>query len=180
MTIFTITIRDEVFSILTPFLRVEYEWAPPDFQAVPYNYPVHATVPANTLVNDLLPAVGASLPYRDYADYYVVNEVKSFGKTGALIGSENCASFRRTHDMDALGRYCKNGFDNDGMPDSWESANGTNPGANDAMVISASGYTNIENYHQQHHCRQLPGIFKNTDEAEAGFSYNKHIISFMA
>ena len=63
------------------------------FQAAPYNYPVLPTLPANTLIENLLPAVGASLPYRDYADYYVVNEVKSFGKKGELIANENTLPF---------------------------------------------------------------------------------------
>ncbi len=53
---------------------------PPDFKSTPFPYPAVPTVPANTLVNELLPSVGASLPYRDYADYYVINEVRSFGE----------------------------------------------------------------------------------------------------
>jgi hypothetical protein len=65
----------------------EYE-GPPDFQAAPYAYPALPTVAANTLIGNLLPGVGASLPYRDYADYYVVNEVKSYGLKGELIANE--------------------------------------------------------------------------------------------
>ena len=49
----------------------------PDFQAVPYSYPALPTIASNLLLNDNLPVVGASLTYSDYADYYVVNEVKS-------------------------------------------------------------------------------------------------------
>jgi len=36
--------------------------------------------------------------------------------------------------------------DNDGMPDSWESAMGSNPGANDAMTKAADGYALVERY----------------------------------
>ncbi|WP_278984920.1 pectate lyase [Segatella bryantii] len=36
--------------------------------------------------------------------------------------------------------------DGDGMPDAWESKNGTDPAKNDAATIADNGYTNIENY----------------------------------
>jgi hypothetical protein len=36
--------------------------------------------------------------------------------------------------------------DNDGMPDSWESARGLNPNNNDNDTILPSGYTAIEEY----------------------------------
>jgi hypothetical protein len=36
--------------------------------------------------------------------------------------------------------------DNDGMPDAWERAVGTNPSADDAMTKAADGYANIEHY----------------------------------
>ena len=119
---------------------------PPDFQSTPYPFPALPTVPANALVNTLLPTVGASLPYRDYADYYVVNEVKSFGKKGELIANENSLPFGAPSTWNLWPGTPRIDTDNDGMPDVWESANGTNPSANDAMVITANGYTNIENY----------------------------------
>lgn len=119
---------------------------PPDFQSNPYPYPSLPTVPANTLVTSLLPTVGASLPYRDYADYYVVNEVKTFGIKGELIANENSLPFGAPTAWNLWPGNPRMDSDNDGMPDDWEAANGTNPGANDAMTITASGYTNIENY----------------------------------
>jgi autotransporter-associated beta strand protein len=119
---------------------------PPDFQAGPYPYPAVPTLPASSLVNALLPSVGASLPYRDYADYYVVNEVRSFGKKGELIANENSLPFGAPTAWNLWPGTPRIDTDNDGMPDAWESANGTNPSANDAMVITPSGYTNIENY----------------------------------
>ncbi|MCK7555764.1 hypothetical protein MKQ70_12340 [Chitinophaga sedimenti] len=83
--------RDGVFN---PYVIPPNEYVgPPDFQSSPYPYPVLPTAPANELVNILLPVVGASLPYRDYADYYVVNEVKSFGKKGEFIANENILPF---------------------------------------------------------------------------------------
>ncbi|OQP61143.1 hypothetical protein A3860_05340 [Niastella vici] len=119
---------------------------PPDFQFTPYPYPVLPTVPANTLVSSLLPSVGASLPYRDYADYYVVNEVKSFGIKGELIANENSLPFGAPTSWSLWAGTPRADADNDGMPDAWETANGTNASVDDAMVITATGYTNIENY----------------------------------
>jgi autotransporter-associated beta strand protein len=119
---------------------------PPDFQSAPYPYPALPTVPANMLVNALLPSVGASLPYRDYADYYVINEVRSFGKKGELIANENTLPFGAPTSWALWTGTPRTDSDNDGMPDAWESANGTSAAVNDAMVITASGYTNIENY----------------------------------
>jgi autotransporter-associated beta strand protein len=98
------------------------------------------------LVNTILPTVGASLPYRDYADYYVVNEVKSFGIKGELIANENSLPFGAPTTWNLWPGNPRMDSDNDGMPDDWEAANGTNPGVNDAMTITAAGYTNIENY----------------------------------
>ncbi|MBV7530382.1 autotransporter-associated beta strand repeat-containing protein [Chitinophaga sp. sic0106] len=119
---------------------------PPDFQASPYPYPSLPVEPANALVNTLLPTVGASLPYRDYADYYVVNEVKSFGKKGELIANENSLPFGAPTTWALWSGNARTDTDNDGIPDAWEIANGTNPGVNDAMTVTTNGYTNIENY----------------------------------
>jgi autotransporter-associated beta strand protein len=118
----------------------------PTFQASPYAYPILPTVAANTLLANSLPTVGASLPYRDYADYYVVNEVKSFGKKGELIANEAVLPFGAPNTWALWPGTARVDTDNDGMPNAWETANGTNPNLNDAMVVTASGYTNIENY----------------------------------
>jgi autotransporter-associated beta strand protein len=123
----------------------EYE-GPPDFQAAPYAYPALPTMPAQSLISTLLPTVGASLPYRDYADYYVINEVKSFGKRGELIANEGSLPFGAPTSWNLWAGTSRMDTDNDGMPDAWETANGTNPAVNDAMLIATSGYTNIENY----------------------------------
>jgi autotransporter-associated beta strand protein len=123
----------------------EYE-GPPDFQATSYAYPTLPAIPANTLISNLLPGVGASLPYRDYADYYVVNEVKTFGKKGELIANETNLPFGAPTSWSLWAGTGRTDTDNDGMPDAWETANGTNPAVFDAMVISGNGYANIENY----------------------------------
>ena len=117
-----------------------------DRQSQPYDYPALEKWAARDLVAKLLPEVGASLPYRDLADCYMVDEVLSFGKKGKLITNENelpigvptqWTMFAGTKAVDS---------DGDGMPDWWEEANGTNPAQADAMVIASNGYANIENY----------------------------------
>ena len=117
-----------------------------DRQAQPYDYPELEKWAATDLVEKLLPDVGASLPYRDLADCYMVDEVLSFGKQGRLITNENelpigvptqWSWFKGTKAQDT---------DGDGMPDWWETANGCDPQKNDAMTLDANGYANIENY----------------------------------
>ncbi len=117
-----------------------------DRQTAPYDYPALETWAAKDLIEKLLPDVGASLPYRDLADCYMVDEVLSFGKKGNLITNENelpigvpttWAWFKGEKPADS---------DGDGMPDDWEKANGTDPAKDDAMTIAGNGYANIENY----------------------------------
>ena len=128
-----------------PIQQSEYVGGP-DFQSKPYSYPSLPTLPASSLVDSLLPSVGASLPCRDLVDYYVVNEVKTFGKKGEFIASEDRLPFGAPTTWKLWGGAKRVDTDNDGMPDDWENANGTNPIVDDAMVISANGYANIENY----------------------------------
>ena len=117
-----------------------------DRQATPYNYPELDTWAGNSLVENLLPEVGASLPYRDLTDAYMVNEVLSFGLKGNLITSEKDLPYG-TPDTWSMFKGTKPAdTDGDGMPDAWEEANGTDKSKNDAMVIAANGYANIENY----------------------------------
>ena len=123
----------------------EYEGGPA-FQQSPYPYPVLTAVSAMTLVDDLLPDVGASLPYRDMVDAYMVREVKTFGREGALLSSESQLPFGVPSAWSTATFEKPVDSDGDGMPDAWESANGTNPDADDAMTIAANGYANIENY----------------------------------
>lgn len=118
----------------------------PDFQANPYNYPALPTVAANTLLTNVLPTVGASLPYRDYADYFVVNEVKSLGQKGALIANESVLPFGVPSAWNLWEGNARTDTDTDGIPDAWETDNGLNPAVNDAMTIAGNGYANIENY----------------------------------
>ena len=134
----------------------------PTFQSQPYDYPTLPTVAANGLLDDLLPTVGASLPYRDNHDWMLLDDVRSLGLRGDIISDE------RTLDIGAPDTWnlwpgianplergsvvggspadIRTDTDGDGMPDWWEQENGTDDCKDDAMEIDANGYTNIENY----------------------------------
>ena len=115
-------------------------------ESKPYDYPELTLNPGKTLLDTNLPTVGASLPYRDPADCYMVDEVLSYGKKGALISNEETLICGAPSTWSVYGGVKKTDTDGDGMPDEWETANGTNPSANDAMTKADNGYTNIENY----------------------------------
>ena len=117
-----------------------------DPQTQSYSYPTLEKWAANDLIANLLPDVGASLPYRDIADCYMVDEVLSFGTKGKLITNENELPIGVPTTWKMYTGTKRTDTDNDGMPDDWENANGTNPSVNDAMTIASNGYANIENY----------------------------------
>lgn len=117
-----------------------------DQVATPYDYPELETWKGNELVAKLLPEVGASLPYRDLTDAYMINEVLSFGKKGNLITSEKDLPYGTPDTWTVFKGTKLVDTDGDGMPDEWEKANGTDPNKDDAMTIANNGYTNIENY----------------------------------
>lgn len=125
--------------------RDEYTGGP-TFMEEPFAYPELDTWTANELVDNLLPDVGASLPYRDMVDFYMVHQVKSFGTEGALISTEEQLPFGVPSSWTLKEFEKPVDTDGDGMPDAWEQANGTDPSKDDAMDIAANGYANIENY----------------------------------
>jgi autotransporter-associated beta strand protein len=117
-----------------------------DFQLTAYPYPALPILPATKLYDTIVPYVGASLPYRDYADYYVINELTSLGAAGELISNESTLPFGAPSSWSLWTGTTRTDTDGDGMPDSWEQANGTDYTTNDAMTIASNGYANIENY----------------------------------
>lgn len=130
--------------VFDPFEITDYNAA--TRETTPYDYPALQLNPGKTLLDTSLPTVGASLPYRDMTDCYMIDEVLSYGKSGALISNEETLVYGAPSTWQVYGGVKKQDSDGDGMPDAWETANGTNPSKNDAMAIAANGYANIENY----------------------------------
>ncbi len=133
--------RDGVFN---PSAVTKYSGA--TVESSPYDYPELTLNAGQTLLQTNLPTVGASLPYRDPADCYMVDEIMSYGKQGALISNEETLICDAPSTWAVYAGTKKTDTDGDGMPDTWETANGTNPNSNDAMTIATNGYANIENY----------------------------------
>ncbi|KAF8892458.1 polysaccharide lyase family 1 protein [Infundibulicybe gibba] len=116
-----------------------------DFQTTKYNYPT-----VNTLLSptDALAKVRASAgasKSRDHVDTYLINtELGSLGKVGALITDPTIAPMNGPGPI--TGGTAPVDTDKDGIPDSYETAHGTNPNVNDSTMIASNGYANIENY----------------------------------
>lgn len=121
----------------------------PTFVSQPYDYPSLPTVKAEQLFNDLVPTVGACLPYRDNLDNMLIADLKSLGTEGDIISDESTLDIGSPASWNVWkgnsGDEKRKDSDADGMPDWWETSNGTNANANDAMVIR-DGYANIEHY----------------------------------
>lgn len=136
--------RDGTFS---PYSIPTNEYSgPPTFMSTPYDYPELPAWNGREVADSLLPTVGASWPYRDPADFYVVSEVRSFGKEGALISREAELPIGIPTSWPLMIDEVRTDTDGDGMPDAWEEAHGTDPKKNDAMTLAANGYAHIENY----------------------------------
>lgn len=112
----------------------------------PYDYPELDLYPGDKLLELNIPTVGASLPYRDQSDCYMVDEVMSYGKEGKLITYETSLPIGAPDTWAWWAGSKVQDTDGDGMPDAWEKANGTDPNKADATVLAANGYLNIENY----------------------------------
>ena len=125
----------------------------------PFNRQVTPTDPFQAQT-DVLASAGATAPYRDSIDSYVVLDVKN--NTGSII---DCVDFCNYTDPKGKGttgskrvrlsnpwaQYTTESYpadaDNDGIPDSWENEHGLNPNdPSDASQTAPGGYTWIEEY----------------------------------
>ncbi|KAB8074313.1 pectin lyase-like protein [Aspergillus leporis] len=111
-----------------------------DIVTTKYDYPaVESTLSPNDALNYILNYAGASKA-RDSVDTRLVEEVKSYGKKGALISDEV--------DMGGAGDLDKGttptDTDGDGIPDDAEKTLGTDPNTADSMKLHSSGYTYLE------------------------------------
>lgn len=119
------------------------------FTGAPQSHPVlDGQTSAEEAYQIVVKSVGASKPARDEVDKYIVGELTSLGKKGALIANESALGLSGGVGKLATGT-AKTDSDKDGMPDAWETSHGLK--INDATDrngtnLSADGYTNLEMY----------------------------------
>lgn len=106
---------------------------------------VTATTMSEVYASTILNTVGATRPARDSVDASAVADFAS-----GTSGYTDAADVVYPTSFPLLSGTVLVDADSDGMPDTWESANGTNPNvADDDVVIGSgdlAGYTNIEGY----------------------------------
>lgn len=102
-------------------------------------------------------SLAGTLP-RDPIDALIISQLKTLGKGSTGTGANSTGPDGTLYTSQAQTGLPNNGYgeiasgskptdtDNDGMPDVWESANGTDPKTDDALKKAASGYTLIERY----------------------------------
>ncbi|TFK42430.1 polysaccharide lyase family 1 protein [Crucibulum laeve] len=116
-----------------------------DFQSAKYNYPTVGTLLSPTDALSKVKASAGASKSRDRVDSYLINtELASLGKVGALITDPTVSPMNGPGPI--TGGTAPTDTDNDGIPDAYETAHGTNPNANDSASIASNGYANIENY----------------------------------
>jgi hypothetical protein len=126
------------------------------------------TAPWSPLTS-LIPTVSAASAYRiatsstgtlpyDQLDSLIINQVKTLGLGTAGFTAGTTGPVGGLYTTQTVTGLPNNGYgiirsgirsvdtDNDGMPDYWEAATGSNVNADDAMTIGSDGYTLIEHY----------------------------------
>jgi hypothetical protein len=102
-------------------------------------------------------SLAGALP-RDPIDALIISQVMTLGNGTTGLGANTVGPDGAFYTSQTQTGLPNNGYgsiaggttpadtDNDGMPDTWERANGSNLDANDAMMKAADGYTLIEHY----------------------------------
>lgn len=123
-------------------------WPTPDWEANKrFPAPGITTFKSPTLLEKVLPTVGAILPSRDATDRHAIEDVKT--QQGTI---PPCPTPPECPVNSAFPSAYANGSpepdkDDDGIPDAWEQANTLNPDKPDATEDrNVNGYTNIEEW----------------------------------
>lgn len=107
----------------------------------PFPAPPVSQDPVSSLLDKVLTTVGACKPARDAIDLRIVESVRE--KTG----SSRVNTTGPWPDLAAGAPEPATDSDDDGMPDAWETAHGTDPNnPSDGAALAKNGYTNVENY----------------------------------
>jgi hypothetical protein len=92
---------------------------------------------------------------RDPIDALIISQAKTLGKSaegggagsgGKIYGSQTETGLDNNGYGTITGGSKPTDSDNDGMPDDWENATGSDPKKDDAMTIASDGYALIEHY----------------------------------
>ena len=115
--------------------------------ALPWS-PVTPTIPAySTVAAYRVDVSNAGALPRDPLDAQVVGQVMSLGTAGAIITSPSQTGLENNGYGTIDGGTALTDSDQDGMPDVWENATGSNPlNASDGNTVAADGYTLLEHY----------------------------------
>lgn len=126
---------------------------PSAIQSVPYDYPMkNPVLTAQAAYDNIVSGVGASYPRRDQVDNLMISDLQSKGTTATYVYVQadlaNQFGFTNGGAGHVYGAPAPLDTDNDGMPDAWEDAHGTNKNVFDALAVSANNapYLNIEVY----------------------------------
>jgi len=124
----------------------------------PWSTETTATPPLDTASAARVAISTAGTLPRDSIDALIISQVMTLGKGTTGLGAGTVGPDGGLYTSQAQTGLPNNGYgtiaggtrptdtDNDGMPDSWESATGSNPSVDDAMTKAADGYALIEHY----------------------------------
>ena len=120
-------------------------YGPMDAQSVPFAYPITNALPPLAALKLIVSDAGTSWK-RDVVDERMITELTSWGTLGETVNSEFEAPMNGVGTVKSGTPYADT--DQDGMPDFWESATGSNPSVadNNDPSPSGSGYTRLEDY----------------------------------
>ncbi len=124
----------------------------------PWSPETTATPPLDTASGARVAISEAGTLPRDPVDALIISQVMTLGKGTTGSGANTVGPGGGLYTSQADTGLPNNGYgsiasgtrptdtDNDGMPDVWESANGSNVNTNDAMTKAADGYVLLEHY----------------------------------
>ncbi len=124
----------------------------------PWSSETMATPPLDTAsAGRVAVSLAGALP-RDSVDALIISQVMTLGSGTPGFGADTVGPDGELYTSQAQTGLANNGYgaiaggplpvdtDDDGMPDTWELANGSNPNVNDAMMKAEDGYALIEHY----------------------------------
>ncbi|MBC7915858.1 MAG: carbohydrate-binding protein, partial [Pyrinomonadaceae bacterium] len=130
--------------VLNGAVLSQASYGPVTWKTTPFAYPTVTQMTPQAAYSYIIANAGYNLS-RDKTDARLLQELQSVGTIGQTISNENNAPMNGVGTIN--GGTAPTDTDNDGMANTWESANGTNPNVVDNNGnIDGDGYTNLEEY----------------------------------